>query len=157
MRRSLKTLLTVVVCLQAQVFAITEAPPAKPSDATGWSELAIADVDGMHALLRDHTPIPFDRENPAYALWLEEGHDAARARAATVTNEAGYIYTLSSYANGFRDPHISVKVSRPPATRWPGFMAVARGDDLVVTQRDSSDPHAPQIGSIVESCDGQTP
>jgi hypothetical protein len=157
MRRNLKILVTAVICLHAQVFAITEMPPAKPSDPAGWSALALADVDGMHALLRDHTPIPFDKENPAYALWLEEGHDAARARAATVTNEAGYIYTLTSYANGFHDPHISVKVNRPPAIRWPGFIAVARGDELVVTERDESDHHAPGIGTIIESCDGQAP
>jgi hypothetical protein len=157
MRRNLKTLLTAVICLHAQVFAITEAPPAKPFDAAGWSALATADVEGIHALLRDHTPIPFDKENPAYATWLEEGFEAAKARAATVTNEAGYIYTLTSYAIGFRDPHISVKVTRPPAGRWPGFIAVAHGDELVVAERDATDPHAPEIGSVVESCDGQTP
>jgi hypothetical protein len=129
----------------------------KSPDAAKWRALAIADVNAMHGLLRDHTPIPFDDENPAYSLWLKEGRDAATARAAEVTNEAGYIYTLSAYANGFRDPHISVKLNQPRVAGWPGFVAVARGDEVVVAQRDASDPHAPELGARIESCDGQKP
>jgi hypothetical protein len=127
------------------------------TEAARWRALTIADVDGMHALLRDHTPIPFDQENPAYARWLEEGHHGARARAADVTDEAGYIYTLNAYANGFRDPHIAVKVNQPRIAGWPGFVAVAQGDSVVVAQRDDSDPHAPEVGARIESCDGQKP
>jgi hypothetical protein len=129
----------------------------KSPDAAKWRALAIADVNAMRALLRDHTPIPFDDENPAYSLWLKAGHDAATARAAAVTSEAGYIYTLSAYANGFRDPHISVKLNQPRVAGWPGFVAVARGDEVVVAQRDASDPLAPQLGARIESCDGQKP
>ncbi len=153
------TLLAALVAILASRSAISLAadlPPPKPTDAAGWSALTLADLDAMHALLRDQTLIPYDSENPAYARWLEEGHAAARSRAAEVSNEAGYIYTLTAYANGFRDPHIVVKGRLPSPDRWPGFIAAARGDTVVVVQRDNLDPSAPALGARIESCDGQS-
>jgi hypothetical protein len=137
-------------------FAI-DGSASRQADSRAWSALALADVDAMHALLRDHTPIPFDKENPAYSAWLETGHEAARARAAKVNSEAGYVYTLNAYASGFRDPHIKVKTSQPRIAGWPGFVAVARGDEVVVAQRDAADASAPEVGARIESCDGQKP
>lgn len=120
-----------------------------------WSALTLRDVDAMHTLLRDNTPITFDKENPSYAHWLEEGHTIAQGRAAKVTDEAGYLYTVNAYANGFRDPHFSVQLDLPAANRWPGFVAVERGETAVVVQRDADDPAAPALGARIERCDGQ--
>jgi hypothetical protein len=153
----LKSLLAVVVCLPLHVHANNDGPPARSPDAAKWSALTLADVNAMHTLLRDHTPILFDKENPAYSLWLEKGHGVATARAAQVTSEAGYIYTLNEYASGFRDPHIGVKTRQPPIAGWPGFVAVAQGDEVVVAHRDHSDPDSPAVGARIESCDGQKP
>lgn len=133
------------------------ATPVKPTDAEGWRALTLRDVDALHALLRDQTPIPFDTENVAYPRWLDVGHAAARARAARVEDEAGYVYTLAAFANGFRDPHINVSATGAlPSARWPGFIVAARGDDAVVVHRDSDDPEAPPIGAIIHRCDGET-
>ncbi|MEO6080046.1 MAG: S41 family peptidase [Steroidobacteraceae bacterium] len=145
--------LTALVCMLAPAFA-AEARTYGSAD-TDWKALTLRDVDAMHALLRDNTPITFDTENPAYARWLEEGHAVAQDRAAKVIDEAGYLYTLNAYANGFHDPHFTVQLDLPSATRWPGFIAVERGDAAVVVQRDAQDPSAPALGARIESCDGQ--
>jgi hypothetical protein len=145
---------TALLCTLAPFFAAQAVTPTP--DNASWSTLTLRDVDAMHTLLRDNTPIPFDTENPSYALWLEEGHVLAQERAAEVTDEAGYLYTLNAYANGFRDPHFSVELDLPAATRWPGFIAVERGDSAVVVQRDAQDPSAPALGTRIDSCDGQS-
>ncbi|MEO8313757.1 MAG: S41 family peptidase [Pseudomonadota bacterium] len=150
-------IIVLIALLSAFPNAFAIGPPAKPADAGGWSALTVADVEAIHALLRDNTPIPFDTENPAYSRWLEAGRDEAKLRAAEVTSEAGYVYTLTAYALGFRDPHINVKVHQPRIAGWPGFVGVARGDEVIVAQRDTSDPDAPALGARIESCDGQNP
>lgn len=126
-----------------------------PVDAAGWRQLTLRDVEAMYTLLRDQTPIPFDTENPEYARWLEEGYEQARERAATVNQRSGYVFTLTGYANGFRDTHIVVRTSMPVPT-WPGFFAAMRGNEVIVALRDESDPAAPAVGTRIESCDGQT-
>lgn len=148
----------VVSLAFASAWAAEPAPaaPSKPTDAEGWRALAQRDLDALRAALREHTPIPFDTENPAYARWLDDGYAQAAARLPEVRDEAGYFYTLAGYANGFHDPHISVShTGELPAARWPGFVASARGDQAVVSWRDPNDPEAPAPGTTIERCDGE--
>ena len=136
----------------------TPAPtPLKPSTAEEWRLLTLSDLAAVEKILRAHTPIPFDRESPGLLTWLEAGYANARERAAGVQNEAGWYYTLAAFANGFRDPHLSVSpVTALPPARWPGFIAAARKDGAVVITRDAQnadDNSVPELGSEVLRCD----
>lgn len=147
-----------LACIAATACALAPAmaadsPPARPVDAEGWRNLTLVDLGAMHALLRDQTVIPFDKQNPAYPRWLEEGYLAARARAAQVTDAAGHFFTLRAYANGFHDPHLTVG-GQTNSTRWPGFVVAGQGSKAIVVLKDPSDPAAPSPGAEIERCDG---
>jgi hypothetical protein len=133
------------------------APPVtRPADAEGWRTLTLRDLDAAHAVLSEHTPIPYDTENMAYRRWLDDGLAEARSRAAGVTDAAGHFYAISAYINGFRDPHIDTSpVGELPPARWPGFIVSARGQRAVVVHRDAADPDAPPLGATIERCDEQ--
>lgn len=110
----------------------------------------------MRTLLAAHTPIPFDRDNPGYATWLEQGHAESRALALAATDAAGHHYALARYVHGFGDPHFALKPARPlPPPRWPGFVVAARDDGAIVTWRDAADAAAPPPGSTITACDGR--
>lgn len=145
----------IVALFSAMALAsAADAPRTKPVDAAGWRALTLRDSEAMHALLRDHTMIPFDAEAPAYARWLEAGLVEARTRAATVADQAGYTFTLLGYIAGFHDPHFNLTEFELSVTRWPGFVAASRGGQAVITLRDPGDPSIPALGAIIESCDG---
>lgn len=152
--KRLLPLIAALACALAPAFA-ADSTPVKPVDAAGWSALALRDVEAMHTLLRDQTIVPFDRENPDYPSWLEEGYLAARTRGTQVTDAAGHFFTLRAYANGFQDPHFSVG-GVTTAMRWPGFIAAEQGGKVIVVRSDPSDPAVPQPGAEIERCDGQT-
>lgn len=146
---------TLVAAITCVVAVAAHAQSHAPSDSASWRAATLTDLEAMHALLRDHTPIPFDTENPDYLRWMQEGLATARTRVQQVGDEAGYFYTLAAYANGFQDPHVTIRLSAPPAAAWPGFIAAEQGDEMVVIQRDRLDPAAPPLGARVESCDGK--
>lgn len=126
-----------------------------PEGTTNWRARTLIDLAAMRQILWDHTPIPFDAENDRYRQWAIKGFAAAEARANKVVNYAGYIATLSAYANGFKDPNITVDLTgaAPPA-RHPGFLASASGDGAIVFWRADEDG-APRLGARIVSCDGK--
>ena len=149
------TLTAVVTGASAQ--AAAPPMPAKPATAAEWQALTMADVAAMEALLREHSPIPHDTENPNLRAWLADGFQRARQRAASVTNEADWYYTLAAFTNGFRDPHVSVRpIGELPAAKWPGFVVAPVGANAVVVARDESDATVPRIGDVITSCDGES-
>jgi len=143
----------------ALLFAFTALAQGadKPNSAEGWRELTLRDLADMRRKWLDHTPIPFDKENPGYLKWLEDGYRLAVDRAETVKTEGGWYYTLAFYQNGFGDPHVSLSpIGVLPPASWPGFIATARGDDAMVVFRDESDAEAPSVGSRILQCDGKS-
>jgi hypothetical protein len=145
-----------VFVLMALVAAqMAAAAPPRPATAQSWQAATLADIDALAAALRDNTPIPFDRDNPHYRQWLIDGANAARVRAAQVTDAAGHFYTLAGFANGFRDPHIQVgAVDALPQALWPGFVAAADDSAAVVVSRGDADPRDPPLGAKITRCDG---
>lgn len=132
-----------------------ETAPQAPTTAREWRETARADLDALQAMLRDHTPIAVDAENPRMQRWFERGYREARARAGRVRDRTGYFYALAGYINGFQDPHVAIQLVEPlTVARWPGFITTARGEDAVVLFRDETDAAAPAPGARVVSCDG---
>lgn len=110
----------------------------------------------MAQLLRDHSPIPFDSENPQYRRWLDEGLQQALARVGAVKTEADWFYLLAAYGNGFNDPHIRVSpVGELSAARWPGFIATADGEGARIVER-ADEPAIPPVGARILACDGQS-
>lgn len=145
--------------LGAAALLIASAATAQeaPTTPEGWRALTLTDLEAERELLRTQTPIPFDRVNPAYPAWLEEGYTRARALAENVRDESGHFYTLAFYANGFHDPHINVSaIGQLPASRWPGFIAASRHGGAVVVMRDETDAESPPLGAQIVSCEGRT-
>ncbi|MDX2219117.1 MAG: hypothetical protein SF172_08850 [Burkholderiales bacterium] len=131
--------------------------PAKPSTPEGWRALTLADLEAAAQLLRDHSPIPFDKQNPNTAAWLEAGLKQAKARVPDVRDEADWFYVLSLYGVGFNDPHVVIApTGELPPSRWPGFIVSQQGADAVVVARDEGDAEAPAIGTVIRRCDGKT-
>lgn len=144
-----------LVCLSGP--ALAQDAPSRPTTPEGWRALTLNDLTATRDTLSAQTPIPFDTENPAYPAWLQEGYARAVERAAAVTDQSGYYYTLAFYVSGFGDPHIAVNSSvELPAPTWPGFVAASRNGGAVVVMRDESDPEAPAIGAQILSCEGRT-
>jgi Peptidase family S41 len=140
----------------AQQATTEKIAPTKPASPDAWRELTLRDLASIDKNIRDHTPIPLDTENAASLAWLEKGMVEAQARAANVTNEVGWYYTLAAFVNGFRDPHVAIRpVGTLPSPRWPGFIAAAYGANAVVVMRDVDDQDAPAIGTEILQCDGK--
>lgn len=152
------TLMLLLGVFPAMTFAQSKpALPAKPSTAEGWRALALTDLDAAAQLLRDHSPIPFDKENPKTAAWLEEGLKRAKARAADVQGESDWLNALLLYSHGFGDPHVIIApLGEPPPAQWPGFIVTAQGADAVVVARDESDADALPLGTLIRRCDARS-
>jgi hypothetical protein len=143
-----------LVCLAGP--ALAQDAPSRPATPEAWRELTLSDLAAAREVLNTQTPIPFDTENPSYPAWLQQGYEQATARAAAVTDQSGYYYTLAFYLSGFGDPHISVNSSADlPPPSWPGFVAASRNGGAVVVMRDESDADAPAIGAQILSCEGR--
>lgn len=144
-----------LVCLSNT--ALAQDAPTRPETPEAWRALTLSDLAAAREVLNTQTPIPFDTENPTYPAWLQDGYARAVERAASVTDQSGYYYTLAFYLSGFGDPHISVNssVELPPAT-WPGFVAASRSGGAVVVMRDDSDTEAPALGAQILSCEGRS-
>lgn len=133
------------------------ATPAKPATPEAWRKAAETDLAAIKRLLQDHTPIPFDAENPDHGRWLEEGYGKAQTLAAQAQDEHGHFFALAFYVNGFQDPHIAFGLSNDrPDPLWPGFIAAKKGANAVVVYRDPSAPDAPDIGATITGCDGMS-
>ena len=133
--------------------------PANSTNADGtvnWQARTLVDLAAAQKAIWNNTPVPLDDENPQYRHWAIAGYREAEARAAEVTDAAGYFYTLAAYVNGFHDPHFQFGlVGDPPAARWPGFIVARRGDGAEVVYRDAADIGAPPVGAVVTGCDGK--
>jgi hypothetical protein len=133
------------------------AAPSKPATPDEWRRAAQTDLAAIKKLLEDHTPIPFDAENPGHGRWLVEGYVKAQALAAQAADENGHFFALSAYVNGFQDPHIALGLGgQRPDPKWPGFVAAAKGENAVVVGRDESDPKALPLGATITACDGMS-
>lgn len=152
--------LTVLFALGASLAVAQEqTPPAPvlPATPQAWRAAALSDLDALRDQLRVNTPVAVDSENPANQAWFAEGYRRAHAMAERVRDQSSYYYALLSYTNGFRDPHLSLSaVMQIPSSRWPGFIATAHGNDVVVFFREEGDQSAPRLGARVVSCDGRS-
>lgn len=138
--------------------AVPDLPPLvapQPSGPEDWAARTLVDLAAIRHSVWEHTPIPFDAENPHYRDWAIEGAAIAAERARTVIDRAGWWHVLAAYVHGFGDPHIALHLDGEPlATRWPGFIVARVGDIAEVVHR-ADDPEAPAIGARITACDGE--
>lgn len=157
------TLRTIIVAALACVsaagaaFAQDQQGPAQPQTPEAWRAAAETDLEALRAHLLNDTPVALDSENRAMQRWYERGYREARNRVRRVNDQGSYFYALLGYTNGFHDPHLSLSAQmRLAPASWPGFVATADGDNVVVFYRDEADANTPAIGARVISCDGRS-
>ncbi len=132
------------------------APHALAADLT-WKEKAERDLAALKVAIEDSHPGSIDTENPQFRVWLNEGYIKARQMLVRVEDGAGYAAVLRYYVNGFKDVHLSVKLSGVGKLRSPGFLVkLDKGGEYVVANRMNLEAKVPPIGSKLLSCDGKS-
>lgn len=147
------------LALLIQLAAALSAPPALASDGIDWRRAAETDLTAARDLLRGNHPAGHPALGKTEFLdWLDKGHAEGMARAATVTDFAGYLAVLQAYALGFGDGHIRVQpVQDRRVFQWPGFLVALKGGRWVVADTAESGPGLPPLGATLTACDGRDP
>lgn len=131
-----------------------EAPTSTSPD--DWRAKTLGDLAAIRRIVWEHTPIPYDAENPHYRDWTITGTPFAIERAERVTDRAGWWHALAAYVNGFGDPHIAIHLDGEPLpARWPGFIVARVGNAAEVVHR-ADEPGLPPIGARFLACDGES-
>ncbi len=151
----LKTLGTAVLWALAATAAAAETPTT-PTTAKGWSDAARRDVNEAYAQFAANHPGMYDPANPKFPALLKQARANALKLVPKVTNAAGYQAVLQRFSVTLEDGHAQVASTLPdsaaPMPKWPGFVAVWRGDNLYVYD---SEPGGPPKGAVVTGCDGK--
>lgn len=136
--------------------AFVVAPHAFAGDLT-WKEKAERDLNALKVAIEDSHPGSIDAENPQFRVWLNEGYIKARQMLVRVEDGAGYAAVLRYYVNGFKDVHLSVKLSGTGKVRSPGFLVkLDKSGEYVVANRMNLEAKVPPIDSKLLSCDGKS-
>lgn len=124
---------------------------------TDWPAAHAADAAAIRDAVRANHPGATDNTDPLFARWLEEGATGAAAREGDIKDRAGHLYSLTAYATGFGDTHLSVEPNFAPSPpQWPGFIVGLRNGKAVVLDRDANAATAPPLGAVIETCDGMS-
>ncbi len=150
---------SAIVRALALVLLLAVSVPAAASDGVDWRKAAETDLTAARDLLRDNHPAGHPALGKAeFLAWLDKGHAEGMARAARVTNFAGYLAVLQAYALGFGDGHIRAQpVQDRRAFQWPGFLVALKGGRWVVADRAEGEPGLPPVGAVLTACDGREP
>lgn len=141
---------------QAQAEATAAAGPALPHTAAQWRQAAIDDIEEAVRLTRDNHPGVKDPANPQFPAKLDDARRAGLLLAGQVVDAAGYSAAILRFNVKLGDghagayPNLDAKVL--PPERWPGFVAVWRGQGLYVFASEAGGPAA---GAGVMACDGK--
>ena len=151
----------VLTCLLASSWlpASAQTSPGGASAASGWQELATADLDAAYRLIRDSHPGAAEvLGDDAFRSSLERGHAAARARIGRVDSFQGYAAVLAGFATAFGDEHIWTNTKlRGVPYRWAGLVMSRQGGHWVVASQ-ATDPVLSDTSSLegatLVACDG---
>lgn len=146
--------LVLSAATHAATVTASAAAPA-PSNAAQWKAAAIRDIDAGYQITLDHHPGAHDAQNPAFLVNLAKARAHGLALADQVADASGYVAAVLGFNVRIRDGHAgmvpTVDPSLRPAERWPGFVAVWRGDMFVY----ASEAGGPPAGARIVSCDGK--
>ena len=137
-----------------------EPPPAGPplpKTPVAWSKAATADIDYAFSTLLENHPGVVDPSNPGFTSRLRAARAAGQVIATKARNAAGYSAAIARFNTVIGDGHAGAGATLDqtllPPVRWPGFLAVWRGNGLFVY---AAEPGGPAAGSQVVGCDGQS-
>lgn len=142
--------------VQKTVEAVTNVPPPPPPlTHEAWQAAARQDLAAIQYSVALNTMIMFDEVNPSYRAWLAEGYKIATERAKEVDGPNSYHDLLTSYVDGFRDPHFFLNSGIDRPVEWPGFLVSWVNNKAVVIFGDAADKNLPPVGSVISACDGE--
>ncbi len=134
-----------------QVVAAAAKSQSKP-----WREVAIADIERAHALVREAHPGVLGGDEH-FRAWFAEGHREALALAARASSAERAWAALQFYVAGYRDGHLAALREQPLSTqaRWAGWTVQYRNGAYRVVKAAATWPvPTPSVGDAVLSCDG---
>jgi hypothetical protein len=143
-----------------QAMAAIGLPPVParaqlPTTARAWSAAARRDVEAGYRLFADNHPGMFNAQDPGFPVRLRAARRRGLALAARAQDAAGFSAALDGFSAVLRDGHAQLIANLPKSAtpeRWPGFVAVWRGDRLRVF---ASALHGLPAGAEVLGCDGR--
>lgn len=143
------SILSLLACFGVEA---ADKPPL-PATPEQWRTASIRDIDAGYRITLDNHPGAVDPHNPAFLPNLRAAREYGLKLAEGVTNGAGYSAAIRGFNVRIRDGHAGMgsRVESASEERWPGFVAVWRGDGLYVY---ASETGGPKAGARILSCDG---
>ena len=157
----MKTLLAaaVLATVSATALQAQEQPADYHADwnAAQWQAAARADVLESYRQFVENHPGVYDLDNPGFLEQLGKARTAGLDAAAGATDRLGYELALARFSAVLADGHAKAytpnSANNADAPRyWPGFVALWRGDELLVRTQDQS---SPLYGASISACEGQ--
>lgn len=149
-----RSMAAVLLALNCGVAWAEDATAQQPTDAKGWSEAAVRDINAAYDVLHANHPGVYDKSNPEFLAQLNHARQQALELAARVRDPAGYGWAILRFGAAMGDGHVGVlpyiKNADRPTPIWPGFITVWRGDGLYVF---GSEVSGIVRGAKVVSCD----
>ena len=126
-----------------------------PNTPEQWRAAVVRDIDAGYRITLDNHPGAIDPHNPGFLPNLRAAREHGLKLAEGVSSAPGYAAAIQGFNVRIRDGHAGMgsRVDTSGDERWPGFVAVWRGDGMVVY---ASEAGGPQAGSRIVSCDGKT-
>ena len=137
-----------------------QEPPADPTadwSPQQWSAAARTDVLESYRQFIENHPGVYDLDNPGFLEQLGDAREAGLAAADEASDRLGYDMALARFSSVLADGHARAytpgSASNQDTPRyWPGFVALWRGDRLLVRTKDeTSSLH----GASITACEGQ--
>lgn len=126
-----------------------------PATASQWRQVAMRDIEAGYLVTLENHPGMYDSANPQFGGRLARAREQGLALADRVTDSGGYIAALQRFNTEIHDGHAGMAPVLPkalaPSERWPGFVAVWRGERMLVY---AAEVGGPPPGAQIVSCDG---
>lgn len=153
----------VAAAMLAAVSATALQAQEKPADPTAdwsaqdWSAAARTDILESYRQFIENHPGVYDLDNPGFLEQLGDAREAGLAAADNSTDRLGYDMALARFSAVLADGHAKAYTPGSSANQdapryWPGFVALWRGERLLVrTQDETSKLHEASI----TACEGE--
>lgn len=154
--------LTTVLLAITLPQALANAPAAPsiptiavPTTAQGWADAARQDITAAYQLTADNHPGMANPQDTSFPVLLQQAKKNAMALLPFVNSAMAYEAAIARFSTTLQDGHAGAFASLPdelrPKRRWPGFIAVWRGDALWVYHSAVSEI---MKGMQIVACDG---
>ena len=131
--------------------------PTAAWTAQDWADAARTDVLEAYRQFIENHPGVYDLDNPGFLEQLGKARAAGLAAAGEAMDRRGYEMALARFSAVLADGHAKAYVPSSANTQdapryWPGFVALWRGEKLLVRTEDET---SPLHGAAITACDGQ--